>query len=295
MGADPNRYLITLLATQAGRRLFYSDRDPLVTDAILLTNALKAGVELAAFALVVSARIARPEGWSIDEAMALAAPASAPVEESKSHRVTAECIAAVLTKPRRYTFKVGDDEMEVGASDIKSRSAFVLACLSYVSIIPELPKSKHWEEWIESQISKAVRRHVAEESTIEGDRKANIAETLRLLIIGETYDDLMAGRKVSIDGWPVVNFTALRREAQQRLPSISAEELRVALRDLKWEPTEPFRLGGVLVRGWRGPEPMVSTTTTTQRIASAGNARRLSLVEMEDMEQFFPSAGEGHE
>lgn len=294
MSADPQRYLITLLASQSGRRLFYSDRDPLTTDAVLLVNAAKAGVDLCDFAPIVAARLPRLDGWSIDKAVALATPE--PVRESSqaSDRVDAECLAAVLTKPRRYTWRVGSREMEVGAADVKSRSAFVLACLSYVGTIPALPKAKHWEEWLHRQVDGAIERQVAEEATIEGDRKANIAETLRLLIVGETHDDLMAGRKVSIDGWPIVNFTALRREAQQRLPSLSADDLRVALRDLGWEPTEPFRLSGVVVRGWRGPEQMPSSTTATQRIAAAGNARRLSLVG-EHTEPFFDQAGDSHD
>ena len=293
MPVDPQRYLITLLASQAGRRLFYSDRDPLTTDAVLLLGAHKAGVEVAAFAPVVAARLTRPDGWSIDAAVALATPEEA-TEAHEQPRVDVECLAAIMTKPRRYTFRVGAREMEVGASDVKSRSAFVLACLSYVGTIPALPKVKHWESWIGRQVDRAIERHVAEEATIEGDRKANIAETLRLLIVGETYDDLMAGRKVPVEGWPMVNFTALRREAQQRLPSLSAEELRVALRDLGWEPAEPFRLGGVPVRCWRGPEAMPASTTSTQRIAAAGNARKLALVG-DHTEPFFASAGESHE
>lgn len=293
MPVDPQRHLIALLASQSGRRLFYSDRDPLTTDAVLLLGAHKAGVEIADFAPVVAARLTRPDGWSIDAAVALATPEPA-TEAHEQPCMDVECLAAIMTKPRRYTFRVGTREMEVGASDVKSRSAFVLACLSYVGTIPKLPKAKYWESWIGRQVDGAIERQVAEEATIEGDRKANIAETLRLLIVGETYDDLMAGRKVPIEGWPVVNFTALRREAQQRLPSLSAEELRVALRDLGWEPTEPFRLGGVLVRGWRGPEAMPVSTTSTQRIAAAGNARRLALVG-DDTEQFFASAGESHE
>lgn len=293
MPTNPTKHLISILASQAGRRLFYSDRDPLVTDAVLLTGAVKAGVDLASFAPLVAGRLTRPDGWSIDAAVALATPERA-VEPQERDSIDVECTAAILTRPRRYTFRVGNREMEVGAGDIKSRSAFVLACLSYVGTIPVLPKAKHWEDWVADQVARAVEHEVAEEATIEGDRKANIAETLRLLIVGETYDDLMAGRKVPVEGWPVVNFTALRREAQQRLPSLSAEELRVALRDLGWEPTEPFRLGGAPVRGWRGPEAMPSSTTTTQRIAAAGNARRLALV-ADHAEPFFASAGESHE
>lgn len=293
MGSDPQRHLIALLASQSSRRLFYTDRDPLTTDAILLVGAVKAGVDLAAFAPIVAARIKRPEGWTIDEAVKLATPEPNP-RETRAVGVDVQCIAAILTKPRRYTWRVGDKEMEVGAADIKSRSAFVLACLSFIGTIPELPKAKDWEWWLQEQVENAVERQVAEEATIEGDRKANIAETLRLLTVGETYDDLMAGRKVPIDGYPVVNFTALRREAQQRLPAISAEELRVALRDLGWEPTEPFRLTGTVVRGWRGPDPMLASTTVAQRIASAGNARRLALVGDHD-EPFFSESGESHD
>jgi hypothetical protein len=293
MGSDPQRHLIALLASQSSRRLFYSDRDPLTTDAILLVGAVKAGVDLAAFAPIVAARIKRAEGWTVDEAVKLATPEPKP-RETRAVGVDVECLAAILTKPRRYTWRVGRSEMEVGAADIKSRSAFVHACLSYIGTIPQLPKAKDWEWWLQEQVENAVERQVAEEATIEGDRKANIAETLRLLTVGETYDDLMAGRKVPIDGYPVVNFTALRREAQQRLPAISAEELRVALRDLGWEPTEPFRLTGTVVRGWRGPEPMLASTTVAQRIASAGNARRLALVGDHD-EPFFSEAGESHD
>lgn len=289
MPTDATKYLLDLLSKPGTRRQFYNAKPPvMVTDALILREAMKAGVDIDAFAPMVADRIKREPGWTIAKALEMATPEPEAPQGNKDRLVVeAECVKAVLTRPRRYTFKVGDDTMVLTAAEVKSRGAFVLACLSYISKIPRLPKAADWEGWLADQVERAQREEVPEEATEDGDRKANVEEVLRLLVTGESFDDLMVGQRLVIDGYAVVNFTALRAEVQRRVPSISAEELRDALHSLGWTPRPPFRLKDKTARGWRSPEPMVATTTAAQRIAAAGNTRRLSLVDMEHTEQFF--------
>jgi hypothetical protein len=294
MPADSTHYLLTLLTKPTARRLFYSAANPLIVDAMLLRDAFAAGVDLTS---AVASRIKRPDGWTIDEALELSQVQSHSAESAPARarrEVDIECVSAILTRPRRYVFRVGSEQMEIGALAVKSRSAFLTACLDNLAVVPALPSAREWEGWLAEQIEAAARLDVPEEATDEGDRTANVAETLRLLITGESFDDLMAGQQVPVDGYAVVNFTALRAQVQRRVPSITPDELRTALRDLGWVPREPFRLGNHTSRGWRSPEPLAASTTAAQRIAAAGNARRLSLVQ-DHLEEFMPAIGDSHD